>query len=131
MIALSQEVFEQIVGEAMDAQPEKYMLRLKNVVFVVDDDPTPEQRTKLHLHNNQTLWGLYEGIPQTARGNSYNLVLPDKITIFKNPILASSNTLMAKSGVPYAVSAKLPAASNEAAAAKINRRPGKLGLFCA
>ena len=32
------------------------------------------------------LLGLYEGIPQTERGSGYNLVLPDKITIFHKPI---------------------------------------------
>jgi len=32
------------------------------------------------------LLGLYEGIPQTKRGSGYNLVLPDKITIFQKPI---------------------------------------------
>jgi predicted Zn-dependent protease with MMP-like domain len=39
------------------------------------------------LRRDQTLFGLYEGIPLTQRGAGYNLVLPDKITIFKNPIV--------------------------------------------
>jgi predicted Zn-dependent protease with MMP-like domain len=35
---------------------------------------------------------LYEGIPLTKRGAGYNLVLPDKITLFKNAILAVTHT---------------------------------------
>jgi predicted Zn-dependent protease with MMP-like domain len=86
MVEVDDEEFEQIVGEAMDALPEKYAKKLNNVAFVVEDEPTPAQMAKLHLVNGQILFGLYEGIPQTARTNNYNLVLPDKITIFKKPI---------------------------------------------
>lgn len=78
----------------MDELPQEYITRLNNVVVVYEDDPTPEQREKLKLRCNQSLFGLYEGIPMTKRGSGYNLVLPDKITIFKNPILANSSNLL-------------------------------------
>jgi predicted Zn-dependent protease with MMP-like domain len=39
-----------------------------------------------------TLYGLYEGIPLTQRTNNYSGVLPDKITIFRLPILAGAST---------------------------------------
>jgi predicted Zn-dependent protease with MMP-like domain len=39
------------------------------------------------------LLGLYEGVPQTNRDQGYNLVLPDKITIFKKPIEARCGSL--------------------------------------
>jgi predicted Zn-dependent protease with MMP-like domain len=90
MYRVSQEEFESFVGEAIDSLPEKYLQRIHNVVFTSEDNPTPHQRQKLHLHNGQTLYGLYEGIPLTARGTNYNLVLPDKITIFKQPLEWSS-----------------------------------------
>lgn len=70
----------------MDELPQDYIERLNNVAITYADDPSPEQREKLKLRGNDTLFGLYEGIPLTKRGDSYNLVLPDKITIFKNPI---------------------------------------------
>lgn len=85
--------FEKLVGRAIDALPPKYGQRIDNLVFVTADEPDENQRTNLKLHCNQTLLGLYEGIPLPKRGSGYNLVLPDKITIFKNPLLAiSSNT---------------------------------------
>jgi len=88
MIAVSDEAFEQIIADAMDSLPERFLEHTKNVAIVWAEDPTPEQRQKLKLRGNETLFGLYEGIPLTSRGNNYNLVLPDKITIFKNPILS-------------------------------------------
>jgi predicted Zn-dependent protease with MMP-like domain len=93
MIEVSQEQFEEIVGRAIDALPEKYGKRLDNVAFVTADVPTPQQRTKMHLRDHETLYGLYEGIPQTVRGGGYSLVLPDKITIFKRPIEYTSNSV--------------------------------------
>lgn len=88
------EDFEKIVSQALDELPEKYISNLNNVVIVYADEPTPEQRIELKLHCNETLYGLYQGIPLTKRGMGYNLVLPDKITIFKNPLIRGSRDLV-------------------------------------
>ena len=90
MLSMDDEMFAAIVGEAMDAIPERWATKMNNVGFVTEDNPTPEQRAKLHLVDGMTLYGLYEGVPLTRRGGNYSGVLPDKITIFKHPILASS-----------------------------------------
>ncbi|CAN5652393.1 metallopeptidase family protein [soil metagenome] len=79
--------FEALINEAMDELPEEYIKRLDNVAIVYENEPTPDQREKLRLKCNESLFGLYEGIPLTKRGNNYNLVLPDKITIFKKPMI--------------------------------------------
>lgn len=84
--------FNQLVAQAIDSIPEKYAKRLNNVFFTSEDQPSPEQRRKLQLAGNQSLYGLYEGIPLTKRGAGYNLVLPDKITLFRTPILSSCST---------------------------------------
>lgn len=80
------EEFSGLIAHALDELPEKYVSRLENVAITYADEPTPEQRTKLKLRGHQSLFGLYEGIPLTQRGNNYNLVLPDKITLFKLPL---------------------------------------------
>lgn len=82
-----------MVSQGIDAIPKLYYEKLHNVAFVVEDEPNEEQRKKLKLHCNQSLYGLYEGIPLTKRGANYNLVLPDKITIFRLPIAYSNNSL--------------------------------------
>ena len=92
---ITDDVFEQVINDSMDELPQEYIQRLNNVAITYEDEPTPEQRTKLQLRCDQTLFGLYEGIPLTKRNAGYNLVLPDKITIFKMPILRASRDLAA------------------------------------
>ena len=92
-IEITDNEFDQIISEALDSLPQEWIGRLNNVAIVYEDEPTPEQRTKLKLQCNETLLGLYEGIPLTKRTAGYNLVVPDKITLFKKPLLAHSNSL--------------------------------------
>ena len=84
---MTDEQFDELITRAMNELPQKYIKGLQNVAIVMDDEPTPEQIQKMRL-NGRILLGLYEGIPLTQRGSNYNLVLPDKITLFKNSILA-------------------------------------------
>ena len=93
MTTVSDSEFETIINDSMDSLPQKNIKRLNNVAITYEDEPTLEQRQKLHLAGYQTLFGLYEGVPLTRRGSGYNLVLPDKITIFKRPIEFASETL--------------------------------------
>jgi len=93
MFSVDEEEFRKIVGEAIDAIPEHYAKNIKNLAFVVEDYPSEAQRQRNNLKPNQTLLGLYEGVPLTQRNGNYNLVLPDKITIFKLPIEQNSNSL--------------------------------------
>jgi predicted Zn-dependent protease with MMP-like domain len=80
--------FDVFITRAMNELPQKYIKGLNNVAIVMADDPTIEQKLKMNIDNNHLLLGLYEGIPLTKRGAGYNFVLPDKITLFKNSILA-------------------------------------------
>jgi len=88
MQKLNQKEFEKIVKEGIKAIPEKFLQKLKNVAIVIEDEPTLAQKKKLNIHPGWTLFGLYEGVPQLERGAGYSAVLPDKITIFQNPIEA-------------------------------------------
>jgi predicted Zn-dependent protease with MMP-like domain len=88
---LSDEQFEDFLDEAIKAVPQPYNKRLENVAFLIEDYPSAEQRQKLNLYPNETLFGLYEGVPLTKRGGALKL-LPDKITVFKQPLLAVSRT---------------------------------------
>lgn len=89
---IDDKAFEELVAGAIDAIPPRYLDRLQNVAFIVEDDPTPEQRQKLNLRRHETLFGLYEGAPLPTRFGQTK-ILPDKITLFKNPMLASSRDL--------------------------------------
>ena len=86
MQKLNRTEFEKIVVEGIKAIPEKFLRKLDNVAIVIEAEPMPSQKKKLNIHPDWTLFGLYEGIPQTHRGINYSAVLPDKITIFQRPI---------------------------------------------
>lgn len=87
MLAFSDDDFSKLIAEVMDELPEEYIKGLKNVLVTYEDQPTPEQLRKQKLAEGQTLLGLYEGIPLTKRNAGYQFVLPDKITLFKLPLL--------------------------------------------
>ncbi len=82
--------FDAIISRAMDQLPQQYIQNLDNVAVTYAEAPTPEQLRKQGVREGQLLLGLYEGIPLTKRGAGYNLVLPDKITLFKQPLLLVS-----------------------------------------
>jgi predicted Zn-dependent protease with MMP-like domain len=83
--------FEKLVEEAIDSLPEEFSKRLNNVSIVTENVPSPATLKKMNLPPWGLLFGLYEGVPQTRR-TVYSGVLPDKITIFKIPILRVSRT---------------------------------------
>ena len=84
--------FEKLVKQGIEAIPERFLKIVENVAIVIEEEPTPEQREKMELHRDETLFGLYEGVPYGARGSGYTGVLPDKITIFRKPILEGAQT---------------------------------------
>ena len=89
--AMTDERFEQLVADGIEAIPARFLAKLENVAVVVADTPTWEQLRLNNVPDGDTLLGLYEGIPLIERGESYGgLVLPDKITIFKLPILEAA-----------------------------------------
>lgn len=85
---MKREEFEKLVGEGLLAIPKKFRVKLKNVAFLVEDEPNKEVRKKEGLSKDETLLGLYTGIPMTERGDSYGMgmTVPDTITIYQNPI---------------------------------------------
>lgn len=83
--------FERLMNDGIAAIPEPFRSKIENVAFVIEDNPSSEQQMQLHLDDHHKLLGLYQGIPQTKRGVHYYAVLPDKITLFKEPILSLSD----------------------------------------
>ena len=84
--------FEYLVERALEDIPSEFKEKLENVSIVTADWPSRYQLAK--VGGKGFLLGLYEGVPQTRRGR-YGVggTLPDKITIFKIPILRISRTI--------------------------------------
>ncbi len=66
--------------------PRELLERVHNVDIVIETRPTARERKAAGIGPGRLLLGLYHGIPLTARGENYNLVLPDKISIYQEPI---------------------------------------------
>lgn len=86
---ISDAEFDRLIAKAMDELPQRYIRGLVNVAILMADEPSAEQRRKMKLDDNSLLLGLYEGVPLPERGGS-PAMLPDKITLFKYPLLAVS-----------------------------------------
>lgn len=85
------EKFENLVAEAMENLPKKFKAKLHNVAVLIEDRPTKEQlRGAGRTGRDYTLFGLFEGYCQARRAN-IGPVLPDKITIFRQPICEHSS----------------------------------------
>ena len=85
---MDRDKFEELVDKAVKSLPEEFLNHLENIDVLVEDQPTLNQLRKSRLKPNETLLGLYEGVPQTRRNSNYGMVLPDKITIFQKTIEA-------------------------------------------
>ncbi len=90
---MNDEEFGVLVEEGIRQIPERFQERIKNVVFLVSDEPTAQELQENSIVEGDTLLGLYAGIPLTSRGEYYGtgMVLPDTITIFKHPILREAD----------------------------------------
>ena len=78
VIEIGRERFEELVAGALDAIPEQLSRLVDNCVVLVEDESPPGW---------PQLLGVYVGTPLTARGQGYTMAVPDRITIFRNPIL--------------------------------------------
>jgi len=85
---MRKEKFEELVAEAVSGLPAEFRELLDNVEIFVEDWPGREQLKSVGLKDRYDLLGLYEGTPITHRDQGYNLVLPDRITIFQKPLEA-------------------------------------------
>jgi predicted Zn-dependent protease with MMP-like domain len=78
VIEMSRDDFELLVSQALDEVPPELAQLIDNVAVFVEDDPPA---------SDPDLLGIYEGVPLTERGHYYGGVLPDRITIYRNPTL--------------------------------------------
>ncbi len=79
---VSREQFEQLVDDAIATIPAALRRAVSNVSIEVADRPPP----------GQNLFGLYQGIPLTKRGNEYSGAMPDRIWIYRETILRYART---------------------------------------
>ena len=76
------------VARVLDQLPKQFRKRLHNIEIVVEERPTRDLLLSVGLDPRyDTLYGLYQGVPLPDRSDLYPPILPDKITIFSEPLL--------------------------------------------
>jgi predicted Zn-dependent protease with MMP-like domain len=76
------------VARVLDRLPRQFRKHLSNLEIVVEDSPEKKLLLAEGLDpRHDTLYGLYQGVPLPDRSEFYPPILPDKITIFSEPLL--------------------------------------------
>ncbi|HHS96360.1 MAG TPA: metallopeptidase family protein [Chloroflexi bacterium] len=90
---MDRHTFERLVVEAVESLPEAFRRRMDNVAVVVEDWPDPETLRRAGVSHPAHLLGFYHGVPHLYRTHQYGLVPPDKITLYRGPILMRCRTV--------------------------------------
>lgn len=78
--------FERLLVEAVALIPKRFRREIKNLALVVEDEPSLELLAEMDIEPPDSLYGLYQGTPLTERSWQYGNQLPDRITLFQQPI---------------------------------------------
>jgi predicted Zn-dependent protease with MMP-like domain len=84
---MDKQEFERLVTEALASVPEWFLEKLENIEVFIEEEPSRETLARMDIGRGGTLLGLYEGVPLDRRGFYYGNVLPDRIVLYRGPIL--------------------------------------------
>ncbi len=89
---MTRDRFEELVREAVGELPERHRRCLANVVFVVEDEPSPQDVRAAGLDSRRdSLFGLFEGTPLSER-TSAMADEPARIVLFYRPLVRAMRT---------------------------------------
>lgn len=78
--------FISLVRQALQELPEPFRTHAKEIDIVVKRRPTPSDLEEAGLAPDESMYGFYRGVPLTGRDSGYNLVAPDIIDIYQEPL---------------------------------------------
>ena len=90
MISLGE--FRKIAARALQDIPEEFLEQMENVEVWVEEEPDPEVLEDLGLDTRATLFGIYQGVPKGNQSFFQAPVLPNRITLYRRPILQACRT---------------------------------------
>ena len=83
----SADEIEALARRALDALPAPFADHLTDVVLLVEDFADDETLKAMEIEDPFDLTGIYEGVPLTERSVEQSGTLPDRIRLFRRPIL--------------------------------------------
>ena len=78
--------FEALVKDALEELPKEFKDKLQNVDVVIEEEFDMDTVKTLGLGAKGRFLGLYQGVPLKDRTHYYGIVMPDKITLYKQNI---------------------------------------------
>lgn len=85
---MNHDQIRKVVAQVLDRLPRQFREQLRNVEFVVERRPSAKLLRSEGLDPRMdTLYGLYQGVPLPDRSSLDPPLLPDKISIFAEPLL--------------------------------------------
>lgn len=89
---MDRERFRQLVAQALDALPEEFRARMKNVAVVVEDYPAEVGPPESVPPEEDLLMGVFEGTPLTQKGSMLLEAGPDRVVLYQKNIEAVCDT---------------------------------------
>lgn len=83
---MNRDEFEKLVREGVERLPGAVREKIQNVALLIEDEPSEEVRKLEKLEPDETLLGLYQGVPLTGRSYEMSMTPPDTITLYQFPI---------------------------------------------
>ncbi|WP_265569389.1 metallopeptidase family protein [Sphingomicrobium nitratireducens] len=85
--APSAEEMEAIARAAMEGLPEPFAAHLKDVVLLVEEFADEATLDTMGIEDAFELTGIYEGLPLHEKSVDQSGTLPDRVRLFRRPIL--------------------------------------------
>lgn len=95
MNEMTVEEFYEIIQDTLDQLPDEFKKFLDdqaNFTVEVEEYPDPYTMQLARVRHPDQLLGFYHGIPRTERNAGYNMVLPDKISLYRRPLMRHYRT---------------------------------------
>ena len=77
--------FDRLVERALAGIPSPFREHLGEVAIVIDDEPSPDQLRSNGMDPDESMYGIYEGVPLTEYGADW-VAMPNRITLFRLPL---------------------------------------------
>ncbi|MBF6599675.1 MAG: metallopeptidase family protein [Dehalococcoidia bacterium] len=78
--------FIRLVHQALRDVPSPFREHLREIDIVVKRRPSRADLAEAELGPGESMYGFYRGVPLTERGGGYNLVAPDVIDVYQEPL---------------------------------------------
>ncbi len=90
---ISRKEFDNAVEKALEMIPEMFRAQLNNMTITVEDRPSKDLLREMEMAPDETLFGLFTGVPLPERSVIEPPLYPDVIIIFREPLMAACQSL--------------------------------------